>query len=189
VNPHPDHAGFDGTAFRPRTAGQEASQPDADPGLVRPQPVSQRRRDRRLPGGVDPLWADAIDLHEVSLEANLGEGTEHDQAFVNFLADRRAGRPLDLVVPFSAPAMQFAVRNRVRLFGDTPFLIAGVKGRHMRPEILTPKTAVVGLEFNLPETIEGILRVWPRTTTIAVVLASSRVERFWRLEAQREFRI
>jgi hypothetical protein len=59
----------------------------------------------------------------------------------------------------------------------------------MWPETLIPKTAVVGLEFNLPETIEGILRVLARTTTIVVVLESSREKRFWRLEAQREFRI
>jgi hypothetical protein len=133
-------------------------------------------------------WLDPIDFYEIPLEAARTGEPESDRALADFVATRMAGHPFDLVVPFKAPAMRFAVRDRDRLFGETPFLIAAMDQRHMRPEILTSNTAFVVVAYELPGLIEGILQVLPRTTTITVVLGSSPVERFWRSEAQREFR-
>jgi len=131
-------------------------------------------------------WSGPIDFFEIALEASRIGLPDGDKALAAFLSDRLAGGSLDLVVPVGAPATGFAVRNRDRLFSGTPMLIASTESRNLPPGALTPITAYVGGAYHLPEVVEDILRVLPKTKTIAVAIGASRLERFWRNEAQRE---
>ena len=120
------------------------------------------------------------------MEASRIGVSEGDKALADFLANRLAGSPLDLVVPFGAPATRFAVQNRDRLFPGTPMLIAATEQRNLPPAALTPMTAYVGGRYDLPDLVDNILRLLPNTKTIAVAIGASRLEQFWRREAQRE---
>jgi len=131
-------------------------------------------------------WSGPVDLYEIPMEASRMGVSEGDKALVDFLANRLAGSPLDLVVPFGAPATRFAVQNRNRLFPGTPMLIAATEQRNLPPGALTPMTAYVGGAYHLPEVVDNILRLLPNTKTIAVAIGASRLEQFWRQEAQRE---
>ncbi len=113
-------------------------------------------------------------------------GSEDDQSLADFLATRRAGSSLDLIVPVGAPATRFAVQNRDRLFPGTPMLILATEQRNVPPGALTPMTAFVGPKYSLSEFVDNILRLLPNTKTINVVIGASRLEQFWRREAQRE---
>ena len=135
---------------------------------------------------VSRRWSGPVDLYEIPMEASRIGASEGDQPLVDFLANRLARGSLDLVVPFGAPATRFAVQNRDRLFSGTPMLIASTEQRNLPPEALTPMTAYVGGAYHLPEVVENILRLLPKTKTIVVAIGASRLEQFWRKEAQRE---
>src|SRR5271157_5828614 len=135
---------------------------------------------------VSRRWSGPLDLYEIPMEASRIGVSEGDKALADFLANRLAGSPLDLVVPFGALATRFAVQNRDRLFPGTPMLIAATEQRNLPPGALTPMTAFVGPKYHLPEVVDNILRLLPNTKTIAVAIGASRLEQFWRREAQRE---
>ena len=135
---------------------------------------------------VSRQWSGPLDLYEIPMEASRIGVSEGDKALADFLANRLAGSPLDLIVPFGAPATRFAVQNRDRLFPGTPMLIAATEQRNLPPAALTPMTAYVGEAYHLPEVVDNILRLLPNTKTIAVAIGASRLEQFWRQEAQRE---
>ena len=135
---------------------------------------------------VSRRWSGPVDLYEIPMEASRIGVSEGDKALADFLANRLAGSPLDLVVPFGAPATRFAVQNRDRLFPGTPMLIAATEQRNLPPAALTPMTAYVGGRYDLPDLVDNILRLLPNTKTIAVAIGASRLEQFWRREAQRE---
>ena len=131
-------------------------------------------------------WPGPLDLYEIPMEASRISAPEGDKALVDFLAKRLAGSSLDLVVPFGALATRFAVQNRDRLFPGTPMLIAATEQRNLPPGALTPMTAYVGGAYHLPEVVDNILRLLPNTKTITMAIGASRLEQFWRQEAQRE---
>ncbi len=135
---------------------------------------------------VSRRWSGPLDLYEIPMEASRIGVSEGDKALADFLANRLAESPLDLVVPFGAPATRFAVQNRDRLFPGTPMLIAATEQRNLPPAALTPMTAYVGGRYDLPDLVDNILRLLPNTKTIAVAIGASRLEQFWRREAQRE---
>ena len=135
---------------------------------------------------VSRRWPGPVDLFEIPMEASRMGASEGDKPLADFLANRLAGKPLDLVVPFGTPATRFAVQNRDRLFPGTPMLIASTEQRNLPPEALTPKTAFVGGAYHLPDVVDNILRLLPNTQTIAVAIGASRLEQFWRKEAERE---
>ena len=105
---------------------------------------------------------------------------------MDFVANRLEGNPPDLVVPIGAPATQFAIQNRGRLFSGIPMLIGASEPRTLPRGALTPMTAHVAPKLHLPDLIDNILRVLPETKTIAIAIGTSRLEQFWRLEAERD---
>src|SRR5262249_9207804 len=114
-------------------------------------------------------WHEPIDLFEVSLESARSPRPDEDGSLVNFLAEPLARDPVDLVVAFGTPAMRFVARHRDRLFPRTPLLIAAVEKRLLLPELLGPRTVVVGPHWHVAWTVEDILQVLPATREIVVV--------------------
>ena len=128
-----------------------------------------------------------VDIYEESLDMARFAEAEKEDPLVEFLENRFAGRQLDLVVPISAPAVNFAARHRERLFPNTPMVITGTDQRRLRPEYLTQNTTVVSQNVNLPAIIEDILQILPDTKNVVVVLGASSHEKFWVAETRREF--
>jgi PAS domain S-box-containing protein len=127
-----------------------------------------------------------IDLHEVSLEMARFAQPEQEVPFVNFLHERFADRPPDLVVTVGGPAFTFLVRHRVHLFADAPVLITGVAEQILRLNPVPLNAAVVPVRVNMSGMIEDILQTLPDTTSIAVIFGASRLEAFWVEEFWRE---
>jgi signal transduction histidine kinase len=125
-----------------------------------------------------------LDIYEVPVEvARSGSGQEESK-FVDYLLALSADHPPDLVVPIGAPAVRFAQRFRGQLFPSTPLLFAAVDERMLLDPALTANDAVVPVSIDLPGFIENILRVQPQTTTVAVAIGNSPVEKLW-VEAMR----
>src|SRR5262245_47571344 len=110
-----------------------------------------------------------------------------EAAFLEFLKTAFAGRPKpDLVITTGGPAADFARRNRPRLFADSPLLYAAVDARFLQNATLTENETTVAVA-NDPALIFGdILRLFPGTADVFMVMGSGELGRFWRREFERE---
>ena len=128
-----------------------------------------------------------IEVRETSLETALFVEGEREESVVEYLRVLLAGRPLDLVVTFGDPAGQFWLRHRQELLSSTPTLVAALDQRRLRGVTLGPDVAAVTFSLNLHAAIEHILAVLPSTTNIVAVIGNSPVEKYWQVEAKKEF--
>ena len=126
-----------------------------------------------------------IDLYEASLQSErFGQPQEHGP-FVHYLRTLFAPQGLDLVISLGAPAARFFQQNRSQIFPTTPLVIAAADVRTFSEAALTAHDTTVPVTFDLPEQIGSILQVLPHTTTIAVVIGDSPLEKFWVQELRR----
>ena len=127
-----------------------------------------------------------VDFHDHSLlNARLNDD-KSDGPFVDYLHALYADKPPDLILAIGAPAANFVQRYRERIFPGTPMLFTAVEARRVQYDKLTEDDTVVAVAHDFPASFENILRVLPRTKTIAIVNGASPNETFWLGELQRE---
>ena len=120
-----------------------------------------------------------LDRYEVLLEiARFGDG-ERDEAFADYLRALFATHPPDLIVTMVSPAARFIQRHRRDLFPSTPVIFAALDARAIKDATLTANDTMVAVSTDLNAIIENILRTLPNTTTLAVVIGDSPIEKFW----------
>ena len=128
-----------------------------------------------------------IEFFQASLEtARVAEGGS-ETPFVEYLRALFGERRPHLLVPFGAPAMNFLQRHRDRLFPRVPLLAVAVDKRRLSGVKLGANATAVGVDLDLPEIVENILRILPSTTDIEVIIGNSPIERFWLAELRRDF--
>jgi signal transduction histidine kinase len=127
-----------------------------------------------------------VDFHDHSLlNARLNDD-KSDGPFVDYLYALYANKPPDLILAIGAPAANFVQRYRERIFPGTPMLFTAVEARRVQYDKLTKDDAVVAVAHDFRASFENILRVLPRTKTIAIVNGASPNETFWLGELRRE---
>ncbi|HNQ89042.1 MAG TPA: PAS domain S-box protein [Verrucomicrobiota bacterium] len=131
-----------------------------------------------------------MEIDEVSLE-HVAQGADADFEghFVEYLERRLVSRPVDVVVPFGAPAAQFVAQYRMRLFTRTPILFAAVEPRTLSSNALRTNATLVTQQIHLEHLIEDVLQLQPDTTNVVVALGASPIERFWAGECRREWQV
>ena len=127
--------------------------------------------DRDLPG--------RLDLYEEWLVSARFSAPQEDTAFVDYLGKLFADHPLDLIITLGAPAADFIRKHRQTLFPQTPELLADVERRRVDSTRPQSEEATVPISVSFPLVAEDILRVLPRTTTLAVVIGNSAIEKYW----------
>ena len=120
-----------------------------------------------------------LDRYEVSLEIARFTDGERDEAFVGYLRALFAGHPPDLIITMVSPAARFIQRHRRDLFPSTPVIFAALDARAIKDATLTANDTMVAVSIDLNAVIENILRTLPNTTTLAVVIGDSPIEKFW----------
>ena len=128
-----------------------------------------------------------VDLYEASLDTARFREAEKEAAFVDNLRALFAERQLDLVVAMGAPAARFFQRHRSQFFPSTPLLIVAAEERTIDRGSLSALDAAVTTTFDLRLFIDHILQVLPKTTTVAVVIGASPLEKFWAEEMRKAF--
>ena len=127
-----------------------------------------------------------VDFHDHSLlNARLADD-KSDGPFVDYLHAVYAGKRPDLILAIGAPAANFVQRYRHRIFPGTPMVFTAVEARRVQYDKLTQDDTVVAPAHDFPASFENILRVLPRTKTIAIVNGASPNETFWLGELRRE---
>jgi signal transduction histidine kinase len=110
-----------------------------------------------------------------------------EDAFLEFMASAFAGRPKpDLVITTAGPAADFARRHRQRLFADSPLLYAAVDARFLQNATLAENETAAAVANNPTLIFEDILRLFPDTQNVFLVMGSGELGRFWRQEFERE---
>lgn len=126
---------------------------------------------RQLPG--------RLELYEEWLVSARFANTNEDAAFANYLRAAFADHPIDLVITLGAPAANFLQKYQQSLFRTIPELLADVEDRRASRSSLTPNETAVAISVSFAALLENILRVQPRTSTVAVVIGNSPIEKFW----------
>ncbi|MBV9727118.1 MAG: HAMP domain-containing histidine kinase [Gammaproteobacteria bacterium] len=126
---------------------------------------------RQLPG--------RFELYEEWLVSARFEDRQEDAEFAGYLNRLFAAHPIDLVITLGAPAANFVQRYQQSLFRTTPELLTDVEERRASRSSLAPNEAAVAISVSFPLLVENILRVQPRTSTVAVVIGNSPVEKYW----------
>ncbi len=129
-----------------------------------------------------------LDRYEVSLEIARFNDGERDEAFVGYLRALFATHPPDLIITMVSPAARFIQRHRRDLFPSTPVIFAALDARAIKDATLTANDTMVAVSIDLNAVIENILRTLPNTTTLAVVIGDTPIEKFWVNEFLHAFR-
>lgn len=123
---------------------------------------------------------------EAALDAGRAIAADEEAAFAAYLDARFSNPAPDLIVASSAPAARFVARHRDAIFPGVPILLAAIDVRTLPQLALQPGDFAAATIIDLPMAFDAVLRVLPRTRTIAVVLGATPLERFWRGEVERE---
>ena len=126
---------------------------------------------RQLPG--------RFELYEEWLVSARFADRQDDAPFASYLNTVFANHPIDLVITLGAPAANFVQKYQQSLFRNTPELLTDVEERRASRSSLTPNETAVPISVSFPALMENILRVQPRTGTVAVVIGNSPIEKFW----------
>ena len=127
-----------------------------------------------------------IEFFEASLENTLFAEDGSEAFFVDYLRAQFADRPADLVVPIGAPGMIFLQRHRDDLFPGVPILVVAADKRRLSNMRSDANATAIGINLDFPGIIQNILRIFPSTTRIEVVIGNSPFEKFWLTEVQRD---
>jgi signal transduction histidine kinase len=120
-----------------------------------------------------------IDLYEASLQTERFSLSGKPGPLLEYVSAMFSDRDPNLIIAMGAPAARFALLNRSRMFPSAPLLVTGADERTLRDAVLTAKDTAIAVAIEPEKQIESILQVLPETTTIAVVIGDSPLERFW----------
>jgi signal transduction histidine kinase len=119
-----------------------------------------------------------LKLYEEWLVSARFPNSQEDAVFASYLNALFADHPMDLVITLGAPAANF-VRSQQSLFRTTPKLLTDVEERKTPTSSLVPNATAVPIFVSFPALVENMLRVQPRTSTVAVVIGNSPIEKYW----------
>ncbi len=120
-----------------------------------------------------------IAFYDASLDGAHFDPARDAGPFVRFLHDSFADVRPDLVIPLGPLANAFYAQHREELFADSPVLAALGEERAMQGVELGARDASVVLRLDIRQLFEHMLQVLPQTSTIAIVIGDSPIERYW----------
>ena len=125
-------------------------------------------------------------FQDASLDVERGGMPKDERVFVDYLLARNRDAPPDLVVAIAVPAMEFSLRYRDELFPGRPLLVTGVDRRRVQGVPLRAIDGVVSVSLDFLGSARTMLELQPKMSTLALVLGTSQLERFWAQAIQQE---
>jgi signal transduction histidine kinase len=127
-----------------------------------------------------------LDIQDFSLITARTQNENAEVQFAAYLGALFSRQGPDVLVALGAPAAAFVQRHRSELFPATPMVLTAVDERRVQQTALTENDTVVAVRLSIPLLFGNILRLLPKTKTVAVVIGNSPNERFWVEEIKRE---
>jgi signal transduction histidine kinase len=127
-----------------------------------------------------------LDIQDFSLITARTQDENAEVQFAAYLGALFSRQGPDVLVALGAPAAAFVQRHRSELFPATPMVLTAVDERRVQQTALTENDTVVAVRLSIPLLFGNILRLLPKTKTVAVVIGNSPNERFWVEEIKRE---
>ncbi|HKE56118.1 MAG TPA: hypothetical protein VKB46_05430, partial [Pyrinomonadaceae bacterium] len=111
----------------------------------------------------------------------------HAQAFRDYLREKYAGRPIDVVVATADAPLNFLLSYRADLFPDSPIVF--VANNPPDPNTLAAGPGITGINYKSTSrgTLELALRLRPATTQVFVISGSPQHDRRFENAARQEF--
>jgi len=111
------------------------------------------------------------------------------EVIAEYIRSAFAGRSQpDLVITMGGPAAAFGQKYRAQLFPDSPIIYAAVDQRFLQEGHFTDRETVVAVANDYVGLVDEILRLFPATENVYVMLGAGELGRFWRREFESEFR-
>ena len=150
------------------------------------RPWSEYARSIKASLEKDSPWP--LDLQEHTLLTARFNRPGPEAPFVEYLNSLYHDQPPDIVLSLGAPAAAFVQKYRDRLFPGSPLVLTVVEDRLISRASLTEKDTVISVRNDFLTVFKSVLHVLPDTQTIAVVIGSSALEKFWLSELKRELK-
>ena len=148
------------------------------------RPWSEYARSIKASLEKDSPWP--LDLQEHTLLTARFNKPGPEAPFVEYLNSLYHDQSPDIVLSLGAPAAAFVQKYRDRLFPGSPLVLTVVEDRLISRASLTGKDTVISVRNDFLTVFKSVLHVLPDTQTIAVVIGSSALEKFWLSELKRE---
>lgn len=129
-----------------------------------------------------------LDIQEHGLLTARFNDPGPEAPFVDYLNSLYQHHPPDIVLSVGAPAARFVQKYRERLFPKAPMVLTVVEQRLVNRVNLTDNDTVISVRNYFLAAFQNILQVLPETQTIAVVIGTSALEKFWLEELKRELK-
>lgn len=110
---------------------------------------------------------------------------EHDRSFIDMLAGKYSGKPLDAVVAVGPTALEVVLAHRSEFAPGTPVVAGGITVRSLGDELPPDVHAAVSY-FDISETVSLAKRMQPDATRLVVFTGSSEFDRNWERTARTE---
>ena len=120
-----------------------------------------------------------VNFYVEYLESRRFGDDAYEKSVVETLKDTYAGQKLDLVIPASYPALDFAVKHRDVLFPSVPIVFYELDSRRLQGQKLWPGVTGVTESIDVRATINLALHLHPDTNTVAVITNASEFENYW----------
>lgn len=126
-------------------------------------------------------------ISEEFLDAPRFDGEAYVRIVLNFLKDKYANQPPDIVVVAGSGALDFLLKHRADLFPTVPVVHMGVDKSFVdgltRP--LPPDVIGIPIEYDFAGTIDQALKWAPRAKRLLLVTGTSAPDREWEAQLRR----
>jgi C4-dicarboxylate-specific signal transduction histidine kinase len=123
--------------------------------------------------------AHEVQIYAEHLDNARFPGPEHEQRFAEYMRDRYAGKPIDLMVTVDPNALRFLNKYRDLIRPGVPVVFAGVPGRTLERLELPRDFIGVAMEPEAGPTIRMALQLRPSARELVVVSGVGALEQMW----------
>lgn len=157
--------------------------PDTDTG--RP---AHTQLNRAIRSTFDAGSASRVVVHIEYLDISRSPDAKYERLHVDFLRQKYARRKVDLVIAYLPAALDFALKNRDRLFPGVPIVHLFLTPEELQARRLGPDVIGVPIKRDQVATLDLALRLHPETRRVFVIAGRTELDTYWAGQARQAFR-
>ena len=129
-----------------------------------------------------------VDFLVETIDSSRFSGDAYESRLVELYSETYRRMKLDLVVVLTGPAVEFVLRQRSRLFPNTPLLFSLIEPRFFAQRAIPAGTGVVFVSVDAPETLQLALTTYPAARRVLVVGGTAPFDVGWQTIVREDLR-